>query len=216
MDQQSLRKLIEDTILHVQNVPYVITGVSNRHIHLSRLDMDTLFGPGHELTPVKDLLQPGQYACKETVSAAGPKGRINNIRILGPVRGETQLELSMTDTFSLGVSCPINESGNLDKAGRIRIENPVMGTSIEKNCGIIALRHAHLTPETARKFNLRDKQFVSLEYGGKRGIRYGGVLLRVSDRFCDEIHLDTDEANAGAVKNGDMGVIVPLKGRHDV
>jgi putative phosphotransacetylase len=161
------------------------------------------------LTPVKDL-QPGQYASRETVRVSGPKGAFDRVRILGPVRGLTQVELSLTDTFTLGVPCPVNESGNLSGAGTVRIENPATGASIERTCAIAAMRHAHLTPETAKKHGLTDKQLVFLEYrGGGRRLVFGDVLLRVSAAYADEIHLDTDEANAGAVKNGDLGLILP-------
>jgi putative phosphotransacetylase len=209
MDRERLEKIITDVICQVRNAPFITTGVSNRHIHLSRDDLDILYGKGYELTPVKDL-QPGQYASKETVVVSGFKGKFNSVRILGPVRGFTQAEFSLTDTFTLGVSCPVNESGDLSGAGRVKIENPVTGASIERECAIVALRHVHLTPETAKKHGLKDKQFVSLEYAGMgRRLVFGDVLLRVSEKFTDEIHLDTDEANAGAIKNGDLGLIVP-------
>ena len=209
MDQEQLREIIAGVIREVREAPFITTGVSNRHIHLSRADLDILYGPGYELTPVK-YLQPGQYAGSETVAVYGPKGRFPSVRILGPVRGVTQLELSLSDTFTLGVPCPINESGSLSGAGRVRIENPASGASIERDCAIVALRHIHLTPETAAKHGLRDKQMVSIEYNtGKRRLVFGDTLLRVSKDFADEIHIDTDEANAGAIKNGDLGLIIP-------
>jgi putative phosphotransacetylase len=209
MDQEQLREIIAGVIREVRDTPFIATGVSNRHIHMSRADLDILYGPGYELTPVKDL-QPGQYACSETVAVSGPKGRFSVVRILGPVRDLTQFELSLSDTFTLGVGCPINESGNLSGAGRVRIENPSGGASIERDCAIVALRHIHLTPETAAKHGLRDKQTVSVEYNtGGRRLVFGDVLLRVSEKFADEIHIDTDEANAGAIKNGDIGLIIP-------
>lgn len=209
MDQETLRKIIAGVIREVQDAPYITTGVSNRHIHLSREDLDILYGAGYGLTPVKDL-QPGQYASRETVRVSGPKGVFDRVRILGPVRGLTQAEFSLTDTFTLGVPCPVNESGNLSGAGMVRIENPATGASVERSCAIVAMRHAHLTPETAKKHGLADKQLVFLEYrGGGRRLVFGDVLLRVSAAFADEIHLDTDEANAGGIKNGDLGLILP-------
>lgn len=209
MDQERLKKIIVDAINEVRGAPFVTTGVSNRHIHLSRADLDILYGSGYELTPVRDL-QPGQYACNETVAVSGPKGKFPGVRILGPVRKLTQLEVSLSDTFALGVPCPVNESGNLSGAGRVRITNPANGTSIERDCAIVAIRHIHLTPETAAKFGLKDRQVVSLEYNtGNRRLVFGDVLLRVSENFADEIHIDTDEANAGAIKNGDLGLIIP-------
>jgi putative phosphotransacetylase len=209
MDQERLKRIIVDVINEVRGAPFIITGVSNRHIHLSRADLDILYGPGYELTPIKDL-QPGQYASNETVTVSGPKGKLSGVRILGPVRGLTQVEVSLTDTFTLGVPCPINESGNLSRAGRVQIANPANGASIERDCAIVAMRHIHLTPETAAKHGFKDKQIVSLEYNaGGRGLVFGDVLLRVSERYADEIHIDTDEANAGAIRNGDLGLIVP-------
>jgi putative phosphotransacetylase len=213
MDQERLKKIIVDVIAEVRDAPFITTGVSNRHIHLSRADLDILYGSGYELTPIKDLL-PGQYASNETLAVSGPKGKFSGVRILGPVRGLTQLELSLTDTFTLGVPCPINESGNLSGAGRVRITNAANGVSIERDCAIVAVRHIHLTPETAAKHGFKDGQIVSLEYnaGGNAGSRklvFGDVLLRVSEKYADEIHIDTDEANAGAIRNGDLGLIIP-------
>jgi putative phosphotransacetylase len=209
MDQERLKKIILDVINEVRSAPFIATGISNRHIHLSRADLDILYGPGYELTPVKDL-QPGQYASNETVAVSGPKGKLSGVRILGPIRDLTQLEVSLTDTFTLGVPCPINESGNLSGAGRVRITNPANSASIERDCAIVAMRHIHLTPETAAKYGFKDKQIVSLEYiAGNRGLVFGDVLLRVSERYADEIHIDTDEANAGAIRNGDLGLIIP-------
>jgi putative phosphotransacetylase len=209
MDRERLKKIIVDVIREVQGAPFITTGVSNRHIHLSRADLDILYGPGYELTPIKDL-QPGQYASNETVTVSGPKGKFSGVRILGPVRGLTQFEVSLTDTFVLGVPCPVNESGNLSGAGRVRITNSASGVSIERDCTIVAMRHIHLTPETAGKHGLKDKQIVSLEYNTRgRRLVFGDVLLRVSEKYADEIHLDTDEANAGAIRNGDLGLIIP-------
>jgi putative phosphotransacetylase len=209
MDRERLRSIIVDVIREVEDAPFVTTGVSNRHVHLSRGDLDILYGPAYELTPIKDL-QPGQYASNETVAVSGPKGKFPVVRILGPVRGLTQVEVSLSDTFVLGVPCPVNESGNLSGAGKVRITNPRSGVSIERECGIVAMRHVHLRPETAGKHGLKDKQIVSLEYRTKgRRIVFGDVLLRVSEEFADEIHLDMDEANAGAIRNGDLGLIIP-------
>jgi len=210
MDREHLRKIVVETVRAFEGRPYVVIGVSNRHMHISREDLDILFGTGYELTVMKPLYQPGEFACEETLRVVGPKGRIDKVRILGPLRATTQVELSLTDTFTLGVRCPINLSGNLSQAGKIRFENPSKGTFIERDCGIVATRHIHLTPETAGRHGLKDRQIVSLEYGeGPRAITFGGVLLRVSPSFLDEAHLDTDEANAGAIKTGDFGLIIP-------
>jgi putative phosphotransacetylase len=209
MDREWLKKIILNVFNEVQNAPFIVTGISNRHIHLSRADLDILYGPGYELSPIKDLL-PGQYASNETVAVSGPRGKLSAVRILGPVRDVTQLEVSLSDTFALGIRCPINESGNLAGAGRVRIGHPAGGAAIERDCVIVAMRHVHLTPETAKKHGLQDGQLVSLEYNIRgRRLVFGDVLLRVSEKFTDEIHIDTDEANAGAIKNGDLGLIIP-------
>jgi putative phosphotransacetylase len=209
INQASLQTIIMQVVRQFASMPYIKTGVSNHHIHLSKADLAELFGDGYELTQIKPL-QPGQYASKETVKITGPKGSLNPIRILGPVRGETQLELAMTDTFPLGIKCPVNESGNLNGAATVTIENPLNGKKIERTCAIIAQRHIHLTPETAERFDFKDGQMVKLYYeDGSRDITFGKVKLRVSPKFADEIHIDTDEANAGNVHNGDWGLIIP-------
>jgi putative phosphotransacetylase len=195
------------------NNPFVKVGVSNRHLHVSREDLDALFGEGRALTPRKDLL-PGQYACDETVTIRGPKGKLERVRILGPIRKATQVEISLTDSFTLGVRVPVNESGNLTGAGSVVIENPENGARIERTCAIAALRHVHLSLEFAARHGLRDKQIVSLAFEPEgmnkkaRPLIFGGVLLRVSSDFTDEIHIDTDEANAGGIVNGDFGRII--------
>jgi putative phosphotransacetylase len=202
-----LRQLIRAALQDFESKPYVKVGVSNHHIHLSREDLETLFGAGYKLTPIKDL-QPGQYASKETVVVSGPKGAIKTMRILGPVRGATQVELALADNFLLGVAAPINESGNLQGAAKVTITNKDTGASVERECAIVALRHVHLTPEYAARFGFKDHQMASLEFTGGRKIRFDQVLLRVSKDFANEIHIDLDEANAGAIKNDDLGLIV--------
>jgi putative phosphotransacetylase len=206
-NQVELKQVIRACLQDFESKPYVKVGVSNHHIHLSREDMDILFGPGVELTPIKDLL-PGQYASAEVVDVAGPKGTIKKMRILGPLRSTTQVEVSLTDTFILGLQVPIRESGKLDGAATVTISNPLTGASIERACAIVALRHAHLTPEFAARFGLKDKQFASLEFSGERKVLFDQVLLRVSKDFNNEIHIDLDEANAGAIKNDDLGLII--------
>jgi putative phosphotransacetylase len=209
INQANLKAVISGIVRDFENTPYIKVGVSNRHIHLSQTDLDALFGNGYQLTKMKDLSQTGQFACKETLRIIGRKGDIKNVRILGPVRKQTQLELSLTDTFTIGVQAPINESGILTGAGTAIIENPNTGAQIERAAAIVALRHVHLTIETAAKFGFKDKQFVNVAFdNGIRDIVFKRVLLRVSKDFCDEMHIDTDEANAGYIKNGDFGLIV--------
>ena len=184
-------------------------GVSNRHCHLSREDMDRLFGPGSELTWKKDLGQPGQYAAEETVSIQGPKGRIDRVRVLGPLRSQTQVEISVSDGFALGVTPPVRESGQLNATPGIEIIGPKGSAMIDS--GIIAAqRHIHMTPETAALFGIEDKALVCVEVGDPkaRGAVLQNVLVRVSDQYALEMHLDLDEANGLGLRNGDCARLV--------
>lgn len=182
-------------------------GVSNRHAHLSREDLDILFGPGYELTHAKDLKQPGQYASNEKINIRGPKGEIKNVRVLGPLRDKTQVEISLTDGFTLGVKPPIRESGKLEDSSSIEIIGPK--GSVKKPNGVIAAsRHIHMPTEIAKKLNLKDKDIVDVEVPGIRRGVLGNVLIRVSDNYELEMHLDTDESNAYYLQNGDKVRII--------
>ena len=198
------RLVIEELEKFQRSVPI---GVSNRHIHLDRADMDALFGQDSELTFKKELGQPGQYAAEETVTLHGPKGELGRVRVLGPLRSESQVEVSVTDGFALGVRPPIRESGKLKGTPGVTIVGPK--GSIEKDTGTIAaLRHIHLDPETAQRIGVKDKQMVKVEIGGLRGGIFHNVLIRVSEQFAPEMHIDVDEANAFGVKNGDRAYII--------
>jgi len=198
------RLVIEELEKFQRSVPI---GVSNRHIHLDRADMDVLFGQDSELTFKKALGQPGQYASEETVTLHGPKGELSRVRVLGPLRSESQMEISVTDGFALGVRPPIRESGKLKGTPGLTIIGP-KGT-IEKDIGTIAaLRHIHLDPETAQRIGVKDKQMVKVEIRGLRGGILHNVLIRVSEQFAPEMHIDVDEANAFGVKNGDRAYII--------
>lgn len=176
-------------------------GVSNRHVHLNREDMDILFGKGSELTVKKMLGQPGQYAAEECVLVRGPKGEFKRVRVLGPLRSKTQIEISITDSFTLGVKAPVRESGQLDGTPGIELVGPC-GTVKKSNGVIVALRHIHMTPKDAEKFGVKDGQMVRTVFGGPRGAVLNNVLIRVSDKFALEMHIDVDEANAVGTKNG--------------
>lgn len=198
------RLVVEELEKFQRSVPI---GVSNRHIHLDRADMDILFGQDSELTFKKELGQPGQYAAEETVTLHGPKGELGRVRVLGPLRSASQMEISVTDGFALGVRPPIRESGKIEGTPGLTIIGP-KGT-IEKDTGTIAaLRHIHLDPETAQRIGVRDKQMVKVEIGGLRGGILHNVLIRVSEQFAPEMHIDVDEANAFGVKNGDRAYII--------
>ena len=171
-------------------------GISNRHIHLTKEDMETLFGAGYELTPMKDLSQPGQYACKEVLTIVGPSMRpIENVRVLGPLRKASQVEISMTDSYVLKVKPPVRESGNLAGSSPIRIIGPKGVVELKEGC-IIANRHIHMSPDDAARFGVKDFDRVTVDAEGVRRTRWYDVQVRVHKDFRLEMHVDTDDANA--------------------
>ena len=208
MTREDLVKLVTRLVVErLQSRPSIPIGISNRHIHLSRADMDVLFGKGSELTWKQDLKHPGQYACQETVIVRGPKGEFKKGRVLGPLRPETQLEISKTDSFTLGVSTPVRESGDLKDTPGIEIIGPA--GSVKKDHGVIvALRHIHMSTEDAKKFGVKDKDVVDVIVGNEtRKAILTNVLVRVSDKFVLEMHLDIDEGNAVGAGNNDPAYI---------
>ncbi len=177
-------------------------GVSNRHIHLSRGDLEALYGAGYELTPMKDLSQPGQYACKETLTIIGPSLRpIENVRVLGPVRNSSQVEISATDSYVLKVKPPVRESGNIKGSAPVTIVGPKGVVELDEGC-IIANRHIHMSPSDADKFGVKDCDTVTVDVDGKRRTRWFDVQVRVHKDFRLEMHVDTDDANAAGIGNG--------------
>ena len=180
----------------------VPVGVSNRHIHLSKADMETLFGAGYELTPLKDLSQPGQYACKEVLTIVGPSMRpIENVRVLGPLRKASQVEIAMTDSYVLKVKPPVRESGNLTGSAAIRIVGPKGVVELSEGC-IIANRHIHMSPADAAQFGVKDFDRVTVDVTGTRRTTWYDVQVRVHKDFRLEMHVDTDDANAVGIGNG--------------
>ena len=183
-------------------------GVSNRHIHLSREDLETLFGKGYELTPIKDLSQPGQYACKECLTLIGPSMRpIENVRVLGPVRKTSQVEISATDSYVLKVKPPVRESGKIEGSAPIRIVGPKGIVELKEGC-IIANRHIHMSPSDGERFGLRDGDYIDVDVDGKRRTRWFDVQVRVHKDFRLEMHVDTDDANAAGIGNGFIVTVV--------
>ncbi|WP_019851561.1 phosphate propanoyltransferase [Desulfitobacterium sp. PCE1] len=170
-------------------------GISNRHIHLSRNDVNALFGEGYPLTKIKDLSQPGQYACKETLTICGPKGAIENVRILGPERQESQVEILKTDCFKLGLKAPVKLSGELQGTPGITLVGP-KGSILLGQGVIIAQRHIHMSLEDAQHFGVRDGELVTIQISGLRGGTYSNVAVRANTTSQLECHIDTDEANA--------------------
>ncbi len=178
-------------------------GVSNRHVHLSRSDMDTLFGPGSELERKKAMKQPGQYAAEETITLKGPKGELKRVRVLGPLRHASQIEISVSDGFTLGIVAPLRQSGDLEGTPGVEMIGP--HGSVKKDQGlIVAQRHIHMTPETAAKYGFQDGEEVDIKTPGQRAVIMRKVLVRVTTASADEVHVDIEEANAAFLKNDDL------------
>lgn len=182
-------------------------GISARHVHVTQKDLETLFGPGAKLTVFKDLSQPGQFASNEKVTLVGKKGRFENVRILGPVRKQTQVEISKTDSFALGIEAPVLQSGSLDEAAPVTIIGPAGSVELA-HAVIVAGRHIHMSPEDAEAYGLRDGQIVKVKTSGPRAVIFENVLVRVHPEFALDLHIDTDEANAAGLKNGDVVEII--------
>ncbi|MDO4380391.1 MAG: phosphate propanoyltransferase [Clostridia bacterium] len=186
----------------------VLIETSARHVHVSRRVLDILFGEGYELTAKKDLSQPGQFACEERVQVIGPKSSFPAVSILGPVRPETQVELSAGDARSIGVKAPIRESGDLEGSAGCKLVGP-KGEVELKDGVIVAKRHIHMTPEDAEKYGLEDKQVVSVKVDtAERSLVFGDVVVRVSPKYALAMHIDTDESNAACCTPGLMGDII--------
>lgn len=203
-----LTEKILESVQHYENFRIPI-GVSNRHVHVSRADLDRLYGKDYALTHKSELGQPGQFAANETVTLQGPKGTFEHVRILGPVRSQSQVEISKTDSFRLGVKAPIALSGHLQGTPGITLIGP--RGMVDLPCGvIIAKRHIHMTPAQAAARHLKDGQIVDVEtFGERRGI-LGDVIIRVSDTAGLEMHIDVDEANACSLSNHDYVMICPV------
>lgn len=182
-------------------------GISARHVHVTREDLDILYGEGYQLTNKKDLSQPGQFACNETVDLVTEKGTFKNVRILGPERKATQVEISLTDAIKLKLNPPVRDSGDLAGSPGLTMVGP-KGTIELKQGVIAACRHIHMTPADAAEFGVKDKDIVKVSCGGERGLIFDKVLIRVHENFKLEMHIDTDEGNASMLKTGDTVEIV--------
>jgi putative phosphotransacetylase len=184
-------------------------GISNKHLHLSAAHIDILFGKGHQLTPIKELRQPGQFASEERVDIVGPKGTIKGLRVLGPARPETQVELSMTDARGIGLKAPIRESGKLEGTPGVTLIGPEGEIELDRGA-IIALRHIHLSPEQAAEAGVKDKDIVRVRTSGTRPLVFEEVLIRSGASHLREFHLDTDEGNAAGVNNDEFVEILDV------
>ena len=205
----SFENLIDKVIDRIQNEldSSFEVEASGRHVHLSRKELDALFGTGYELTKAKDLSQPGQYASKERLTVVGSKGAFHNVVILGPVRKESQVEVSLTDCLQLGVKAPIRESGDIEGTPGIVLVNGDKSVSLDKGL-IVAKRHVHMTPEDAEKIGVKNHDIVKVKVEGARPLIFDDVVIRVSPKFATYMHIDYDEANACGFSKGIRGRII--------
>ncbi len=186
----------------------ILVETSARHVHVTKEDLETLFGAGHELTVKSWLSQPGQFASEEQVDIVGPKNTLKRVRILGPVRPATQVELSLTDARSIGVTAPVRESGDIAGSGACKLVGPAGEVEVAEGV-IAAKRHIHMTPADAAEYGVKDKDVVSVKVDTNgRALVFGDVVVRVSEKFSLAMHIDTDESNAACAVNGTMGELI--------
>lgn len=197
INQPGLTNLIQEEQIGIP------VGVSNRHVHLSKEDLTSLFGSPDKLTVFKELSQPGQFAAEQMVTLVGAKGVIEKVRVLGPARKKTQVEISVSDCFKLGIKAPIRDSGDLKGSARLTLVGPAGSVTVEECC-IIAARHIHMHPSDAERYKVKDGDRVTVKVPGPRGVKFYEVLVRVHDSYRLEMHVDMDEANAACIKNGDI------------
>ena len=206
--QRSVQLAVSESLFQKTGRIFVPVASSARHVHLCRADVERLFGVGYRLQRLKDLSQPGQFACKEQVTVVGPRGQLERVRVLGPERKATQVEVSLTDTFGLGIKAPVRMSGKTQGTPGCKLVGPA--GSIELSEGVIvAARHLHLSAAQAARFGLRDGQPVRLRAEGERATVLENVIVRAGDGHDMEVHIDTDEANAIAMAGSTMMEILP-------
>jgi propanediol utilization protein len=203
---EAIMNLLLETIASIssenekEDIDEIPVGVSNRHVHLSQTDLNILFGESYQLTKLKDLSQPGQYACKETITICGPKGAIEKVRILGPVRSKTQVEVLAGDSFKLGVVSQVKMSGDLNGTPGITLIGSKGSVQIQEGV-IVAQRHIHMSLKDAEFFGVHDGQIVSIKVDGLRGGIYDNVVIRANNSSALECHIDIEEANAMNINN---------------
>ncbi len=201
--RETVKKILEKEFYGIMpNEKPIHVGISGRHLHISQEDLSILFGENYKLTKEYGLSQPGQFAAKERVTLIGEKGVIENLRILGPVRKQTQIELSISDAIKLGISPPIRDSGDLAGSASGTIVGP-KGSKTLKEGIIIAKRHIHMTPEDAKEYNVTDGEIVRVLCGDARKLIFDEVIIRVNVNYALDFHIDFDEANAAGLKQGD-------------
>ncbi len=211
MDKEKIKEIVEEIVRNtLQQGKRIPIAASNRHIHLSPEHVERLFGRGYQLTKLKNLSQPNQFAAKETVTLIGPKGKIPNVRVLGPARGSTQVEVSLFDGFTLGVKPPIRNSGDIKGSEPITIQGPRGQVMIQEGV-IAAARHIHMHTSDSEAFGVGEGDIVQVKMDGPRGVIFSNVLIRVSPKYKLEMHIDLDEANAANLKNGQLGEIIAIE-----
>lgn len=204
---QIVDRIVDEVVKELQQKVFIEVEASGRHVHLSRSAIDTLFGHGYELTPVKELSQPGQFACKERVTITGPKGSLQNVIVLGPSRKESQVEVSLTDALVLGVRSPVRQSGDIAGTPGITISNGDRSITLNEGL-IVAKRHIHMAVEDANRLGVVDGEKVKVKIFGERPLIFDDMVVRVSRDFRTFIHIDYDEANACGYTKGTWGMIL--------
>lgn len=199
------------TVLAAQERPIPI-GVSAHHVHLTQAHVEALFGAGHELTPKAPLKQPGQFAAEERVDLVGPRGSVERVRVLGPVRSATQVEISRTEEFQLGIDAPVRNSGDVADTPGLLLKGPAGQVELAEGV-ICARRHIHMHPDDVAHFGVHDRDVVMVEVGGDRKLVFGDVLIRAKESYVLEMHVDTDEANAAELSSGMTGRLVGIQSR---
>lgn len=186
---------------------FIPVNMSNKHVHITKEHLEILFGAGHELTKTKDLSQPGQFACEEKVDIVGPKSTLKGVRILGPVRPETQIEISAFDARTLGVEAVVRASGNTNGTPGCTLVGPKGQITLDKGL-IVAARHIHFHTDDAPKFGVKDKDIVKVRVGNERALVFENVVVRVHPSYALDMHIDIEEGNAAGIKNGTQGEII--------
>ncbi|MCZ0756920.1 phosphate propanoyltransferase [Anoxybacillus sp. J5B_2022] len=187
-------------------------GVSNRHVHLSYYDVEVLFGKGYELTPYRPLSQPSQFAAEETVTLVGPKGVLSKVRVLGPARELTQIEISRSDGFIVGIHPPVRLSGAIDGTPGITIVGKAGAITVSQGV-IVSKNHVHMSPNDARQFEVKDGDCLIVQAITDRPVIFPEVVVRVNEQFSLDFHIDTDEANAANLKTGDLVKVIGKNGK---
>lgn len=205
--QRSVQLAVAESVFQKTGRIFVPVASSARHVHLCHADVERLFGPGYQLQLFRPLVQPGQFACKEQVTVVGPKGELKRVRVLGPERSATQIEVSMTDSFTLGIKAPVRMSGKTAGTPGCTLVGPAGSVEVKEGV-IVAARHLHVSPEQAALYGLTDGQVVSLCAQGERAVIYENVIVRAGKGHDLEVHLDTDEANAAAMSGSPLMEVI--------